>query len=65
MSSQYEDWYFVSDGYQAMRRGLEATNTLLGTVEDVKSILKNADEITKEIERYEQELLQKSDGTGS
>jgi len=75
MSSQYEDWYFVrdgkvyyhyeNDGYQAMRRGLEATNTLLGTVEDVKSILKNADEITKEIERYEQELLQKSDGTGS
>ena len=40
MSSQHEDWYFVrdgkvyyhyeNDGYQAMKRGLEATNTLLG-----------------------------------
>ena len=59
MSSQHEDWYFVrdgkvyyhyeNDGYQAMKRGLEATNTLSGTVEDVKSILKNANEITKEI----------------
>ena len=47
-----------------MKRGLEATNTLLGTVEDVKSILKNANEITKEIEKYECKkliVLQKED----
>ena len=30
-----------------------------------KEYLKNANEITKEIEKYEQELLQKSDGTRS
>ena len=75
MSSQYEDWYFIregkiyyhyeNDGYQAMRRGLEATNTLLGTVEGVKHVLENSSEVSKEIEKYEQELLQKSDGTGS
>jgi hypothetical protein len=42
MSSQHESWYFIrdgklyyhyeNDGYQAMRRGLEATDTLLGTL---------------------------------
>tara|TARA_R110002012_G_scaffold307944_1_gene513790 strand:+ start:542 stop:769 length:228 start_codon:yes stop_codon:yes gene_type:complete len=75
MSSQYEAWYFIrdgkiyyhyeNDGYQAMRRGLEATDTLLGTVEGVKHVLKNSSKVSKEIEEYEQELLQKSDGTGS
>ena len=46
MSSQSEEWYFVkdgnvyyhyeNDGYQAMRRGLQATDKLLGTVEEMK-----------------------------
>jgi len=75
MSSQHESWYFIrdgklyyhyeNDGYQAMRRGLEATDTLLGTVKSVKPVLKNSSKVGKEIEKYEQELLQKSDGTGS
>ena len=66
MSSQYEEWFFVkdgkvyyhyeNDGYQALRKGLQGRNTLIATVQEVKGILKNASEITKEIERYEQEL---------
>ena len=40
MSSQYEEWFFVkdgkvyyhyeNDGYQALRKGLQGRNTLIG-----------------------------------
>jgi hypothetical protein len=66
MSSQYESWFFVrdgnvyyhyeNDGYQAMRRGLEATNTLLGTVDNVEWILRNAGKVRKAIEEDKKDV---------
>ncbi len=65
MSSQYEEWYFVkddkvyyhyeNDGYQAMRRGIQPKNTLLGTVDNVKWILRNAGKVRKAIEENEED----------
>ena len=65
MSSQYEEWFFIkdgnvyyhyeNDGYQAMRRGLQATNTLLGPVEGIKIVLRKAGSVRKAIEEHDEE----------
>jgi hypothetical protein len=66
MSSQYESWFFVkdgnvyyhyeNDGYQAMRRGIEARDTLLGPVEGVEIVLRNAGKVKKVIEEEKQNV---------
>ena len=65
MSSQYEDWFFIkddkvyyhyeNDGYQAMRRGTQPNDTLLGSVEGVKIVLENFDKVKKIIKEDEEE----------
>ena len=64
MSSQYEEWFFVkdgkvyyhyeNDGYQAMRRGLQATDTLLGPVEGIKIVLNKPGSVRKAIEEHDE-----------
>ena len=64
MSSQYEEWFFVrdgnvyyhyeNDGYRAMRRGLEAKDTLLGPVECIKIVLRNFKGVTEAIEEHDE-----------
>ncbi len=65
MSSQYEDWFFIkddkvyyhyeNDGYQAMRRGTQPKDTLLGSVEGVKIVLENFDKVKKIIKEDEEQ----------
>ena len=64
MSSQYEEWFFVkdgkvyyhyeNDGYQAMRRGLQAPDTLLGPVEGIKIVLNKPGSVRKAIEEHDE-----------